>query len=448
MGRMAILALALTACVRVDTYRCDSADDCGAAGTCQPIGYCSFADPACRSGERYGEGAGGLSHTCVGGIDPVDASVDDAPLDDDAAASDGAMLDGAPLDGPAGPIVAHLAPADAQLGTVDWTLTGTVTLDTTTLSVTNQPIGAGGALVVASQVPMGGELAVLHLDELLIAQGATLKVVGARPLVIVCRTAVLDGRIDASADGAIAGPGGSEGQDGPGAGSDGQHAGNFDDGGGGGAGFGGPGAAGGTDTNGAAGGLGGNDYGDDVLTILEGGSGGGSFVGPSSCATPGRPGGGGGALQLFVAGTLTIRNSGGLDAGGGGGAGGRICSINGEPGRGGGAGGAIYVQASAVTISGRVAANGGAGGAPASLAGTGEAGADGQLAVTPALGGQLQGDRLGGNGGARSTGPTAGTSQSGGDGGGGGGAVGRIVIRAASIVGDGNVSPAPFLLSN
>lgn len=51
-------------------FLCDDDLDCGGTGlpgVCQVSGYCSFDDPDCESGQRYGEHAGGeLGGACVG----------------------------------------------------------------------------------------------------------------------------------------------------------------------------------------------------------------------------------------------------------------------------------------------------------------------------------------------------------------------------------------------
>lgn len=52
------------------------------AGTCEPDGRCSFPDPACVEGRRYGGFAGTKSNACVGGEIEPDAPIivdDDAP---------------------------------------------------------------------------------------------------------------------------------------------------------------------------------------------------------------------------------------------------------------------------------------------------------------------------------------------------------------------------------
>src|SRR5690606_2110167 len=49
------------ACGSLSAFTCLEHEQCvdGArAGTCQPDGYCSFDDPTCPSGQRYGEHAG------------------------------------------------------------------------------------------------------------------------------------------------------------------------------------------------------------------------------------------------------------------------------------------------------------------------------------------------------------------------------------------------------
>jgi hypothetical protein len=59
---------------------CDTSDQCTVGGTCQPTGWCSFADATCGSGQRYSEAAGnGLAGICVGDEPPIDASDIDGP---------------------------------------------------------------------------------------------------------------------------------------------------------------------------------------------------------------------------------------------------------------------------------------------------------------------------------------------------------------------------------
>jgi hypothetical protein len=95
MTRRALLILvaAASGCLRANgAFHCATDTDCvrgGAAGTCEPVGLCSFADATCPNGSRFGELAGSLSNQCVGandgGIDtPLvdgarDATATDAP---------------------------------------------------------------------------------------------------------------------------------------------------------------------------------------------------------------------------------------------------------------------------------------------------------------------------------------------------------------------------------
>jgi hypothetical protein len=88
------IACALAGACRVSaTFECAVDEQCGAAGSCQPTGYCSFADPTCAaSGQRYDDYAGaGLAGTCVGAIaadaPTGDARIDARPIDADPASA-------------------------------------------------------------------------------------------------------------------------------------------------------------------------------------------------------------------------------------------------------------------------------------------------------------------------------------------------------------------------
>src|SRR5262252_9565085 len=65
-------ATLLSGCLTPDeTFHCTTQQACvdeeGGAGVCEPSGFCSFADPSCASGRRYGQFAGdGLARQCVG----------------------------------------------------------------------------------------------------------------------------------------------------------------------------------------------------------------------------------------------------------------------------------------------------------------------------------------------------------------------------------------------
>ncbi|MEM6292278.1 MAG: LamG domain-containing protein [Myxococcota bacterium] len=74
-GRGCWVALALLSahgCSSEDVFACTESSQCesvGVAGTCEPSGFCSFPDPECDSGRRYGGLAGPLSNTCVSADD-------------------------------------------------------------------------------------------------------------------------------------------------------------------------------------------------------------------------------------------------------------------------------------------------------------------------------------------------------------------------------------------
>jgi hypothetical protein len=331
---------------------------------------------------------------------------------------------------------------------------GTITIDTTALSI-NGTLPAG--VTFDSWPQTGGpELAVLHVSTLTVDAGATVHVVGARPLVVIASGAIeIDGRIDGSADHDVPGPGGALPGVGAGAGGSGMFSPSYRDGGGGGAGNAMPGAAGGDATcfivacTAAPGGVVGATSGDAAVSVLIGGSGGGAST-PSGCAST-VGGAGGGALQLSTPATISIALGGVVTAGGGGGAGGMNGNCNWGSGGGGGSGGAIVLQAKTVTNAGVVAANGGGGGGgagePAGTGTHGQAGENGLASTFAALGGADLGQwsSAGGNGGALAADaqPGATDQDDDGNGGGGGGSVGRIAIATTMLAGAGTTSPMP-----
>ena len=81
-------AVASAGCLRSTQFKCAQSTDCGASGTCEANGFCSFPSASCPdSGRMFGDSAGqGLANTCVPGTNPppgVDAGVD-APAQIDA----------------------------------------------------------------------------------------------------------------------------------------------------------------------------------------------------------------------------------------------------------------------------------------------------------------------------------------------------------------------------
>ncbi len=291
----------------------------------------------------------------------------------------------------------------------------------------------------------GSELVALATEGLTVTAMGRLRLVGDRVVALaIFGDAVIDGVIDASATGTVAGPGGGDSEhcsDGNGGlGGDGNTG-----GGGGGGGFGTSAAAGGagnsqTAVTGGAFGVAGMASGDPALAPLRGGCSGGhggaDLDQPSNAGGAG--GGGGGGVWLHVSGLVQIRGT--LAASGGGGQGGS-CQ---DGGGGGGAGGALLVDADRIELDGaHLVANGGGGGeggANQNLCTTPKAsGQDGQLGPEPASGG-AESTATGGDGGSGASlnaGAMPGAEGSdgtsgGGGGGGGGGAVGRIRLEATT----------------
>ncbi len=102
MRTLLLLALLCTGCLPRTEFRCMTNDQCNPGGTCQPVGYCSFVDSACESGQRFGELAGPVAGQCVGEQGGGDGGIDGPPGDGPAA---GCPADYMPLaGGPAGHI--------------------------------------------------------------------------------------------------------------------------------------------------------------------------------------------------------------------------------------------------------------------------------------------------------------------------------------------------------
>jgi hypothetical protein len=76
-----LLPLALsTACLRQTEFNCSLNSQCNPGGVCQTsVGFCSFADSACSSGQRFGDSAGSYSGQCVGGQSGGDGGGIDSP---------------------------------------------------------------------------------------------------------------------------------------------------------------------------------------------------------------------------------------------------------------------------------------------------------------------------------------------------------------------------------
>jgi hypothetical protein len=244
----------------------------------------------------------------------------------------------------------------------------------------------------------GADVVVLPLQNFTIASGATLKLIGNRPVVLaVFGDATIAGTIDASASGTTPGAGGNAICS-PGTGSNGGNGGllgGSGDGGGGG----GHATTGGTGDSGTGAGA---ARGTATLVPLIGGcpggkgGNGGALLGNG---TGGQGGAGGGAFQVSASGTVNLTGS--VISNGGVGANGSSASNPGGGG-GGGSGGGILLEGNAVQGAGALTVNGGNGGN---------------------RGGAASGGGAGGTTGAAGNGATNG---------GGGGSRGRTVFNAVA----------------
>jgi hypothetical protein len=256
-------------------------------------------------------------------------------------------------------------------------------------------------------------------------------VTGPHGLVIVAAKDVTidaNGKLDASASGAAAGPGATT----TGAGLEGVNA--TANGGAGGGSYAAAGGTGGMGNANAGGGVTGaygcGDSKTNTCSVVGGSPGGPGAYNNNPTANGG---GGGGVIQISSATQITV--SGHLLANGGGGAGGSSPGASSGAGAGGGSGGLLFLEAPTIALkagSGLSCAGGG-GGSGGSSGTAGTAGTDGSLggAGAPSVGTH---SGAGGSGGAAS-GATNGNlgPGSGGNGGGGGGSVGRIWLRYRAL---------------
>jgi hypothetical protein len=277
---------------------------------------------------------------------------------------------------------------------------GTSTFNSQTLTYSNWCGQAEPVPVVRTQ-SSGPDVVIIPLSGLTVASGSTLRLQGDRPVILaVFGDVSIAGTVDASGSGTTPGAGGNWSC---GSSKGGDSTNNDCTSGSSGAGGGGFGTAGGRGGSGGGGnrGSGGVARGNtDIVPLYGGCLGGQVFHGDGSDPVGG---GGGGAVQISAAGTLTV--SGAVRANGGVGAEGSCGNEAG--GAGGGSGGAILLEGTAVSTSGAtITANGGDGG-------------DGE-----------EGHRAGGDG---STSPSNdgddGSGSSADGAGGGGGGYGRVAIK-------------------
>ncbi len=380
-------------------FSCERDDQCG-AGTCSN-GYCSFVDPSCDSGYRYGDLSGSLANTCVSAGATGDANGDDAQTFLDARVA---------MDG----------------GSCYGTGFGRTCLTTppgTPATLTAQRVDTDTSPLCATDVVGNPPWCVIAATDLTIGAG-TLSAIGSKPLVLVATGSLLvDGTIDiASHRGGQTGagavpatnttlcdPGTPPGNNGGGAGGS----------------FGTKGGKGGN-AGGTAGAI-------QPATALRGGCAGQD----GKSGTPGLEGLGGGAIYLIAGTTITV--GGAINASGAGG----TAGVNGDAGGGGGgAGGLIGLDAPMVTNGGAIFANGGGG---AEGSGNQTKGNDGNESQNGVAAAQTTSASNGGEGGAGGAVTAAGdgASANGSGGGGGGGGAGAIRLFQATAITGGVVSPPP-----
>lgn len=304
-----------------------------------------------------------------------------------------------------------------------WIVTGQVTLNTTDglVSAGEQPRSYS-----QDQVGVPIKLRVVSVESFAVAAGATLRVTGSLPLMILSHSTIdVSGTIDASSN-RVAGLGPGVPRTGCVAARDG----NDDAIGGGGGGFGRAGGDGGNRLGGLdSPGSGGGSISQPrvVISGCSGASGGGGVPGAE-----GAGGSGGGAVQMTARTSILVSGTGRIHAGGMGGQGGRDGG-----GGGGGSGGFIGLDApqTNVALGAQLAANGGGGGTGCNDAiSRGASGNDGVLGIGPANGGPSTAcfeAAGGGRGGALATLSGEIGFENPNSGGGGGGGVGFILYWGA-----------------
>ncbi|MBA3391235.1 MAG: hypothetical protein H0T89_01260 [Deltaproteobacteria bacterium] len=307
-----------------------------------------------------------------------------------------------------------------------------------------QKIDTGDPTNCSYVEPPGTEgVCVVYADQILIQSSGVVRVLGARPLVLLGITSVrVDGILDAAshrADGTVgagASTGAACGNVAGGASS------SSDGGGGGGAGgsFVGRGGSGGWGGVGTAGGspAAGSTPGSTMVTPtgIRGGCGGSGGGGIPNATPGGLPGAGGGAVYLISGGQMTINGT--INASGAGGA----VSAARTGGGGGGSGGFIGLDAPTISIgqTAKIFAIGGSGASGGNDSGAGMAGGEAMNALPPpnTFSGSTGG--AGSAGGVGSAGGASGGASSGGGGGGGGGG-GYIGTAGPTTVTGGTFAP-------
>lgn len=121
-------------------FSCIDENQCGPEATCEPSGFCSFPDPSCDSGRRYGQHSGSLSDACVpetgtgSTSDPSSTGIGTGALEGGELGESGAATSGATSSTSVGPSSTSSAGEDTST-----TSQGETTEDASTSGTTGAP---------------------------------------------------------------------------------------------------------------------------------------------------------------------------------------------------------------------------------------------------------------------------------------------------------------------
>lgn len=99
MRALGVVLICAAGCVKGGSFQCASADQCvrdGVQGRCEAVGYCSFPDTGCASGQRFGDFADPYSNQCVGDADAGMTPQDGGTIDGLGCPAGYAALPGVP----------------------------------------------------------------------------------------------------------------------------------------------------------------------------------------------------------------------------------------------------------------------------------------------------------------------------------------------------------------
>ncbi|HSD86038.1 MAG TPA: hypothetical protein VLB44_00935 [Kofleriaceae bacterium] len=383
------------------SFACTTDMQCGTDGKCAE-GFCSFPDPNCSSGYRYGDLSGPQSNSCVGAPSTSDGGVDTTMPPLEAGVSCYGM--------------GLTQPCFSSPPVGSKTLSASFNTDSSTMCETIASGGTGFCVISGQSITITGNVVVTGGKPLVLVATGTISVQGALDLSSHRSPTI----VGAGANPTTCGAGTAPNTSGGGAGGT----------------FGGKGGnGGGTNFSGTNGGLAAATA---APAALRGGCAGQNGNG----ATPGARGAGGGAVYLIAETSITVTSSGSILAEGAGGGGGTDTASGGG---GGGSGGYIGLDSPTIMNGGVIAANAGGGGEGSGATTAGSPGNE-PIGATGA-GTSADSTTNGGQGGAGASGGTlmGANGQNGsatGGGGGGGGGAGIIKrYRATSIGGAGPISP-------